>query len=283
MKNTPNQLFPYYGGKATLASTVIEVIKEFNHRVYVEPFCGGASIFFQKQQSTFPKKNAVHVLNDLNDLIITAYRVAIEQPEKLEKKLKSSLYSESLFRKAKHIVENPEEFTDLDIAWAVIYKIRSSFCNKLDGTWGRSKKGNYEVETYNNFLEYLPSVLKELRQATISSEDAIACIKRWDSPETLFYVDPPYPNTGQGHYAGYTQSDFEKLIETLKNAKGTVVLSCYPNEAVPADWEKISIRRRCPINFSRQITDSFRTEVIWTKPGVEMDRVRWEQINLIAA
>ena len=282
MQNTPNQLFPYYGGKATLASTVIEVIKEFNHRVYVEPFCGGASIFFQKQQSILPKKDAVHVLNDLNDLIITAYRVAIEQPEKLEKKLKSSLYSESLFRKAKHIVENPEEFTDIDIAWAVIYELRSSFCNQLDGTWGRSKNENYVVKTYNNFLEYLPSVLKELRQATISSEDAIACIKRWDSPETLFYVDPPYPNTDQGHYAGYTQSDFEKLIETLKNAKGTVVLSCYPNEAVPADWEKISIRRRCPINFSRQITDSFRTEVIWTKPGVEINRVRWEQMNLIA-
>jgi DNA adenine methylase len=283
MKNTPNQLFPYYGGKATLASTVIEVIKEFNHRVYVEPFCGGASVFFQKQQSIPPKKDAVHVLIYLNDLVITAYRVAIEQPRELEGKLKSSLYSESLFRKAKNIVENPEKFTDLDIAWAVIYKIRSSFCNKLDGTWGRSKKANDEVETYNNFLEYLPSVLQELRQATISSEDAIACIERWDSSETLFYVDPPYPNTDQGHYAGYTQADFEKLIETLKKVKGTVILSCYPNDAVPADWEKISIRRRCPINFSRQITDSFRTEVIWIKPGAEMERVRWEQMRLIAA
>jgi DNA adenine methylase len=283
MKNTPNQLFPYYGGKATLASTVIEVTKEFNHRVYVEPFCGGASVFFQKQQSIPPKKDAVHVLNDLNDLVITAYRVAIEQPRELEGKLKSSLYSESLFRKAKNIVENPEKFTDLDIAWAVIYKIRSSFCNKLDGTWGRSKKANDEVETYNNFLEYLPSVLQELRQATISSEDAIACIERWDSSETLFYVDPPYPNTDQGHYAGYTQADFEKLIETLKRVKGTVILSCYPNDAVPADWEKISIRRRCPINFSRQITDSFRTEVIWIKPGAEMERVRWEQMRLMAA
>lgn len=273
-KYIPNQLFSYYGGKATLASTVTKLINQFDHNIYVEPFCGGASVFFSKIQNTPIKKNSIHVLNDQANSIVTAYRVAVEQPLELQKKLESSLYSEFLQRKANEIVKNTSEYSDLDIAWAVIYGIRSSFCSQLNGSWARSKKGNQQVAKYKNFLIYLPEVLESLRDVAISSEDAINCIKRWDSPQTLFYLDPPYPGTDQSHYSGYSQQDFDNLMKTINDIEGTVVLSCYPNDSVPSEWERYEITRKCSINFKDGITDSYRTEVIWVKPGNQMKRIK---------
>ena len=57
----------YIGGKNRLARTVISLIPE--HTTYVEPFCGGAQVFFHK------KPSKVEILNDLNDDIFNFLRV----------------------------------------------------------------------------------------------------------------------------------------------------------------------------------------------------------------
>lgn len=60
----------------------------------------------------------------------------------------------------------------------------------------------------------------------------------------LFYCDPPYPGSDQGHYSGYTQADFDRLIDAIQQAQGSFVLSCYPNQAVPSDWQRIEIIKK---------------------------------------
>lgn len=65
-----------------------------------------------------------------------------------------------------------------------------------------------------------------------------------DSPTTFFYLDPPYVNARQGHYSGYTQEDFDNLINILKSIKGKFLLSSYDNNSIyNPKWtnEKISM------------------------------------------
>jgi DNA adenine methylase len=57
----------YIGGKNRLASKIIEFFPE--HQTYVEPFCGGAQVFFRKAPSK------VEILNDLNEDIFNFLRV----------------------------------------------------------------------------------------------------------------------------------------------------------------------------------------------------------------
>lgn len=108
-------------------------------------------------------------------------------------------------------------------------------------------------------------------------EPALRVIERFDSPHTCFYVDPPYPGANQGHYGGFTQADFEQLIDRLKQCHGAVFLSCYDNDAVPADWQRFEFEAVASANGitgkNRGIsapTDrqkDKRIEVVWFKPS----------------
>ena len=55
-------------------------------------------------------------------------------------------------------------------------------------------------------------------------------IQSLDSPETFFYIDPPYVGAHQGHYGGYTQEHFNQLLDTLSRLQGKFILSSYPND-----------------------------------------------------
>ena len=56
--------------------------------------------------------------------------------------------------------------------------------------------------------------------------------KRYDTPESFFYIDPPYPGSNQGHYTGYSIEDLHELLELLKNIQGKFLLSNYPQDII---------------------------------------------------
>jgi len=51
-----------------------------------------------------------------------------------------------------------------------------------------------------------------------------------DSKTAFHYVDPPYIDVNQGHYSGYTRTDYKNLLETLSKVKGKFLLSSYPSD-----------------------------------------------------
>ena len=64
----------------------------------------------------------------------------------------------------------------------------------------------------------------------IESIDALTCITKYDGADTFFYVDPPYVDAHQGHYAGYTAEMFVQLLEVLQAVQGQFCLSHYWND-----------------------------------------------------
>jgi DNA adenine methylase len=253
----------YYGGKQKLVSKILPHFPQ--HTVYAEPFCGGATMLFAKPYlHTGNNNNYREVINDVNDDLITMYRVAKEQPEQFFARIDATLYSQSDDKKARKILKERTSNDPLDIAWAVYLQCNMSFANCMFGGWGTSVKNHNEAITFNNRKARLKAVLERIAQTHISNEDALACLKRWDSPQTLFYIDPPYIDANQGHYAGYTREDFTNLIDTLKNIKGSFVLSCYPNDVVPADWTRVDFAAAMSA-AKRKDLDKKRTESIWIK------------------
>jgi DNA adenine methylase len=93
-------------------------------------------------------------------------------------------------------------------------------------------------------------------------------ISQRDHANTFFYLDPPYPNSHQGHYKGYTVQDLQSLVDVLSTIKGKFLLSNYnqPEIEFPAQWKKIEIDAYTSASLKKEQTS--RTEVLWANYSI---------------
>ncbi len=236
----------YYGGKQKLASSILKFIP--THTLYCEPFLGGAAIFFAKEPSK------VEVINDTNRELINFYKVVKEDFVSLEKEIRISLHSRDLHRKAGVIYNNPDMFSEIKRAWAVWVLSSQSFCAMLDGTFGYDKTGNTTTKKINNNKErFTEEMAIRLQNVQVECADALYIVKSRDHEDAFFYCDPPYFNSDCGHYDGYSQQDFENLLQSLSEIKGKFLLSSYPSPVLQAyvkkhNWHMWSVEQGVSVN-----------------------------------
>ena len=119
-----------------------------------------------------------------------------------------------------------------------LYEYKSKLRTQTKWGWGTGVFTQNLASTWCNRKSRLSQILDRIQNIHVSCEDAITCIRRWDSPQTLFYCDPPYPRTNQGHYKNYTIDDFRLLCNTLDDIQGSYVLSNYHQEIEPKSAQK---------------------------------------------
>ncbi len=214
----------YYGGKQRLLHHILPLIPE--HTSFVEPFCGGAAVFFAKPGST------VEVLNDLNGELINFYQVLQTRLAELRELVRTTLCSRKLHRKAQLVYREPAGHDPVTRAWAVWVLATQSFSSRLDSPWGFDKnkatqsgkvlraKARFDPETYAD----------RLNNTQLECDDATEVIRRHDHPNAFHYVDPPYCGSDCGHYGGYTWDHYRALLERLEKTEGKFLLSSYPSE-----------------------------------------------------
>ena len=122
----------YYGGKQQLASKIVSLIPE--HRIYCEPFIGGAAVFFAK-----PKSQS-EIINDINSEIVNFYEVLQRDFTALQSEVAISLHSRKLHKHAQVIYDNPEMFDRIKRAWAIWMLANGSFGCNLTAGCGYDKK-----------------------------------------------------------------------------------------------------------------------------------------------
>lgn len=236
--------FNMLGGKSKISKKIVDLIPR--HTVWCEIFAGSAAVTFSKPYPNVTNlSNYVEVLNDNDKRMYTFYKTLMDPVSRntLLDKINLTPYHEQFYRDAKNICKNIENYSDIDVAWAFFINISMSFANKLGGGWGRSVFKYHGAAAWKlRSKDNLENVIKRLDHVYFSCEDALKCAKNWDSPQTCIYADPPYPNTEQGHYKGYTQQDFDNLINFLANCKSSFLLSCYDNPSIPKEWERFEFK-----------------------------------------
>ena len=257
-------LVSYYGGKQRLASKLIPLIPP--HSVYVEPFAGGAALLFAKGRPAITNKDHYReVLNDKDNRIVTLYRVARERPQELVRLLQMTPYSRDDYRRAYAIIDGYLMADELMVAWAVWVALQFSFSNTIGGGFRYSLLGRNQPATHAQKQIELPEQCSRLSGVSIESLDALEILKKYDSPQTFFYCDPPYPAAEQGHYKGYTVEQFNALVDALENCQGAYMLSCYDAEGLnaPRDAERIEIQTTS--SAARQSNNKARIEVVYRR------------------
>ena len=215
----------YYGGKQNLVKLINTLIPD--HTNYIEPFCGGAAVFFSKQKSD------IEILNDTNKELINFYRVVQNDFVSLEKEIRITLHSRDLHRKATVIYNNPDLFNEVKRAWAVWLLATQSYSSMLNGSWGYDVGKNTTTKKISNRRELFTEDLAiRLQNVQLECTDAIRIIKSRDCKEAFYYCDPPYYNSDCGHYDGYSLDNFTTLLDMLNNIEGRFLLSSYHSEVL---------------------------------------------------
>ena len=131
--------------------------------------------------------------------------------------------------------------------------------------WCFGVKSENVAATWENARARLMEQAARLEGVFVECDDALKIIERWDSPDTLFYCDPPYPGANQGHYKGYTHEDFAALVDKLKGIKGKFLLSNYPQEGIPDEWNRIEFNATMSAANGRQRggMNVKRVECVW--------------------
>lgn len=254
-----------------MASKIVPLIPQ--HTVYVEPFCGGAAIFFAKPWPNVTNTDHYReVINDHDKRLINFYQQLRDNGPALVDALQLTPYSEQEHQIAKELDCEDK----LEAARRYYVNVRQSFSNVIGGGWGRAIYSRNQAATWANRIAQLPEYLDRMTSVHIACDDAFTVIKQWDSPQTFFYCDPPYPGTDCGSYKGYTLEDFQALVNTLDACQGSFILSNY-NQPIemPKDWERFEFKTtassgaRVGYDRSKKADESNqnrkRTEVVWRR------------------
>ena len=219
----------YYGGKQQMAKTIIAMMPK--HKIYCEPFFGGGAVFFAKGPSF------LEAINDKNELLVTFYQQCVDNFDALQHKIQNTLHAESEYIKAKRIYNSPKSHKKIDIAWAVWMVTNMSVMATPRGGWKRDNGtggSHVGVSMERHRANFTSRIYDRLKYVQISCHDALSVIRERDTPETFFYLDPPYINCDQKHYNGYGKDEFCELLSLLTTIQGKFILSNFWSDELSA-------------------------------------------------
>lgn len=258
MSSAPSRpVLRYHGGKWRLAPWIIQHFPP--HRVYVEPFGGAASVLMRKPRSY------AEVYNDLDGEIVNLFRVLrSDRADELVRLLRLTPFARAEFVLSYEPDDDPVEQARRTVVRSFM-GFGSNAHNQATGFRANSNRSHTTpAHDWRNYPDAMETMVERLRGVTIEHRDAREVIAQHDSPETLHYVDPPYPfgtrNRGPDYAHEMSDDDHRALADVLRRAQGMVVLSgyacdLYDVELYP-DWQRVE---------KAALTDGARkrTEVLW--------------------
>lgn len=251
---------------------------------YVEPFAGSAAILFAK------KSSPVEVYNDIDGGLVNFFRI-IANPKDFEQfyhQVALLPYARSLYYESRNTWKDIIDPIERAVAWFVV--ARQSFSGILGSSWSNSitfsRRGmSGSVSSWLSCIEGLPEIHQRFQRVQIEQVDWQDIFKRYDTPETLFYCDPPYVHNVRTSDGGeykheMTNDDHKNFISVLLKIQGMAIVSGYEHEIYkPLEnngWVMHKFHTACYAACKTKasgiqgkgsaIKKSPRTEILWCSP-----------------
>jgi DNA adenine methylase len=252
-------MLSYIGGKSKIGKWIVPFYDK-NMETYVEPFGGMFWCFFNMDLKEFSNLKKV-VYNDFNPLNHNLFK-CIQNPtellnainaiecQKFGEEVTPPIYKEQFVRfQAEIFGENfSVEPGNYEVAAKYVYILTQVFSgSKPETSSFIDLKGKYKSKylTFRDKLSKPDWIEHFLKITDVENMDFEEVIKKYDSPTTYFYVDPPYWKT-ENYYSNhdFDREDHERLANVLKGMEGKYSLSYYDfpllSEWFPKDqykWE----------------------------------------------
>ncbi|MGH2799337.1 MAG: DNA adenine methylase [Thermoleophilaceae bacterium] len=262
----------YYGGKQKLARQIVPLMPA--HRVYLEPFAGGAAVLFAKPRAER------ETLNDLDGRIVRFWRTIRDQPDELAAAVAATPYSRAEWAACRR-GDDGDDGGDVEAARQLLVSIDQSFSRQ--GSWSPpsiafDRRGRWQPGVWENLPPKLLAAVDRLRGVALECADALELIPRWDLDGAVIYCDPPYAlSTRLEPEKVYAHDDdgtlWLRLVEVLTGIRhAAVILSGYPcQEAEALGWHMVPLRHKRHVQTHSGVVTA-APEVVWLSPAVP-DRI----------
>ncbi|UDL90340.1 DNA adenine methylase [Mesorhizobium sp. PAMC28654] len=209
----------YIGGKRRLAERLVAQIAAVPHSTYAEVFVGMGGVFFRRRS-----RPRAEVINDRSGDVANLFRILQRHYPQFMDTLRFQITSRREFERLK--ASDPTTLTDLERAGRFLYLQRLAFGGKVAGRNFGVSVGSSAGFNLTTLEPLLADIHDRLAGVVIEQLDWSAFIDRYDRPETLFYLDPPYFGS-EGDYGKelFGRDQFEGIAARLRSLKGRFVLS----------------------------------------------------------
>ena len=272
--------FPWFGGKASLADTLVSLIPP--HDTYVEAFGGAASLLFAKAPSK------LEVYNDLDSGLVNFFRVLRnrEQADELRYQLDLTPYSREEWQACREIIRRGDAADLIEYARCWFVCMHQAFAGRVDDGCGwrfATQPSHNPAQSYRSAIALLPSFVARLSEVIVEHKEALQVLRQFDRPGTLYYLDPPYlPETRKAH--GYrhemTYAQHAQFLDTVTHLQAMVILSGYDAplyQDALAGWQCVRRNTTCSAagrtraaglqGWGSVKSKQKRTECIWLSPN----------------
>jgi DNA adenine methylase len=222
------------------------------------------------------------VYNDLDGEIVNLFRVLrSERSNDLIRALSLTPFSRADFEESYVPTDDALEQARRTVVRSFMgFGSGAASGNKTGFRANSNRSGTTPAHDWANFPPALATVAQRLAGVVIESKDAAEIIWQHDSPETLHYVDPPYPigtrkmgnpYCGKGYRFELTDDQHRELSGELRGVRGMVVLSGYAcdlyDKELYADWHRVT--KATHADGARD-----RVEVLW------LNNAAWRMLAL---
>lgn len=273
--NVTRPVLRYHGGKWRLAPWIISHFPP--HRVYVEPFGGGAGVLLRKARSY------AEVYNDLDDEVVNLFYV-LRDPAmraRLVELIRFTPFARVEFDDAYLPTDDPVEsarrmvvLSHMGFGTAAMLSTKGGKRQRTGFRANTTRSGSTPAADWRGLPDVLAAVGERFAGVVVERRPAVQVMEAHDAPHTLHYVDPPYlhgtrTDSSRWNYRHeMSDDDHRALAASLHALRGTVVLSGYASplyDELFADWH-----RETKATHADGALD--RTEVVWIKPALELGR-----------
>lgn len=244
----------YVGGKRWLARRIIERLP--GHVCYVEPFGGMGAVLLAKP------KSKVEVWNDIDGGLANTMRVVKYHPDALADELRWMLIHRA--EQLRWLNDAPGE-TDIQRAarWIMV---------RHSGFQGKARSGFYVGKTHairprDVLIETMIKVSRRLSSVVIECLPWQRLFDLYDTPETVFFCDPPYADGDQAIYDhAFGEADHRELAERLMAIKGKWILTYGDHPLIRDLYQHCSIEEVRRVRTLNQAAKHDYVELIITPP-----------------
>jgi DNA adenine methylase len=219
---------------------------------FVDVF-GGAGWVSVKSQ--IARRAQTRVYNDYNPHLANIFMQFSKDPEQVKQQLMAwPQQNAALYKQFQQdIFGDIKPELNLETAAKYLYLEVQSFTGNTLGLNSSVYFDEKNIHGLNPLLKKLsdPTITRRLRQLTIENLDCIEVIKKYDTPDTFFYIDPPYYEKEHYYTQAFGKEKHEELAVCLNNIQGQFALSYYDFDELNT-WFPESKFRRTTYSISKQ-------------------------------